>query len=400
MSGVPAIVLSGGGSRGAYEAGVMRGVVEALGLSAGDASPFDIFVGTSVGAVNVSYLAANAHRGDLNVDGLCQLWAGLDLGRHLDLKLGNIVRMLRPRQAQLAAERSEPALGGSFVDPTYLDEIIRNDVDWPQLRNNVDEGRVRALVVAALRISDGRTTMFADLAPGVDFVPSRDPNRHASCEHVNAEHVLASAAIPLVFPARRVGNAYYCDGGIRFNTPIAPAIRLGADRILVVSLRHPTTPQEHPPDHTMDYPSPMFLLGKLLDALLLDPIRYDLEVLGRFNRLATILEDALSDAELKRVDDAMIESRGLPYRKLETLVFEPSEDIGALAGKHIIDNLPNWQLPASTRWLLQAVARGSEDGQSDLASFILFDGTFAERIAELGYRDAKARADDVKRFFA
>lgn len=398
MASNTALVLSGGGARGAYEAGVVRGIVEVLGLTASSPSPFRIFVGTSVGAINTSYLASHADRGDMAVDGLCDVWAKLDLREHLDVSLRGIARLMRPTTGRNL--RAGDQLGGSILNSRALETTVRDGIDWQRLRRNVAAAEVRALVVTALRVADGRTTMFAELADGVHFVPSADPFRHAAPERVTADHVLASAAIPLVFPARRIGAAYYCDGGLRFNTPLAPAIRTGANRIVVVSLRHPTTPTEAVVDHTVDYPSPTFLLGKLLDALLLDPIRHDLSVLARFNHLAKVLDEALSSEEKLRVDRFMTESRGLPYRELETLVFEPSVDIGELAGVHVQKNLDAWGLPSRTRWLLHAVTRSEFGREADAASFVLFDGAFAQRIIELGHRDTLARADEVRDFFS
>ncbi len=371
--------------------------MDVLGLTPAKAAPFRIFVGTSVGAINNAYLASHADRGDLAVEGLCDLWAALDLRQHLDVNLRGIARLVRPPAGK--GPRTERNLGGSILDPRELERTVREGIDWNRLHANTAADRLRALVVAALRVSDGRTTMFAELAEGVTFVPSPDPYRHTSPEPVTADHVLASAAIPLVFPARRIGNAFYCDGGLRFNTPLAPAIRTGADHIVVVSLRHTTRPTERVVDHTIDYPSPMFLLGKLLDALLLDPIRYDLSILRRFNELARVLEDTLTQEEKQRIDDVLVASRGLPYRELKTLVFEPSEDIGQLAGEHVENNLQRWNLPVRSRWLLSTITRSQVGQEADAASFILFDGDFARRITTLGYEDAVARADEIRAFF-
>lgn len=388
------IVLSGGGARGAYEAGVAAGIVEVLGLRAGDTSPFHVLVGTSVGAINVTYLASQAHRGDLGVDRLCRLWRRLELVEHLDADLKGMMRLVRPIMQRVPTATRH--LGGSILDPSHLETLIGSSVEWSRLHANVTDGIIDALVVTALRIADGRTTMFAELTPGTEFVPSSDPYRHAVRERITHHHVLASAAIPLLFPARRIGKSFYCDGGLRFNTPLAPAIRAGAERIVVVSLRHPP---DRPINHTHDYPSPIFLVGKLLDALLLDPIRYDLQILERFNRLAHVLDDCLTEEERVTVDDVLIESRGLPYRPIETLVFEPSADIGRLAGQHAERALAQDDLPARTRWLLQLVTQTQFGTEADLASYILFDGRFADEILELGRRDVRARADDVKRFF-
>src|SRR5690606_17948761 len=176
------------------------------------------------------------------------------------------------------------------------------------------------------------------------------------------DHVLASAAIPVVFPARRIGKFYYCDGGLRSNTPIAPAIRGGADRLVVVSLqrRFPTVESyADDPDHTTAYPSLFFLLGKLVNALLLDSVSYDVEVLNRCNRVVEVLEATLSTEELRRFSQMLVEARGMEYRRLETLLFTPSEDIGQLAGRYIEDTLDRERLGWMQRWFLDQASKST-----------------------------------------
>src|SRR5690606_21988536 len=137
-----------------------------------------------------------------------------------------------------------------------------------------------------------------------------------------------------IFPAREIDGRYFCDGGLRFNTPIAPAIRCGAERLVIISLRSETKPdaaarERAPPAD----PNPVFLVGKILDALLLDPVNYDLQVLDRFNRMISTLDDVLGEGEMERVQSVIQESRGAPYKKVNRLVFYPSEDIGCMAAK-------------------------------------------------------------------
>ena len=391
-----AIVLSGGGARGAYEAGVVAGIVEVLGPDRA-AAPFDVFTGTSVGAINAAYLAAHADRADMDVEGLLGRWRDLDLSRHLAL---DPLRLLSgPRLAQWVARargEGDERLGRSVIDPRALEELVEAAVPYERLHANTHSGAVRALVVAALEIASARTTLFAELAEGASFPPSRDPRRHVRETRIEAPHVLASAAIPLLFPARRIEDRYYCDGGVRFNTPIAPAIRCGADRLVVISLLHPRPPpaftgeaREHA------YPSAIFLLGKVLNALLLDPVHYDLSVLARFNSLIATLEDTLEPHELERFHQVLTETRGSPYRRLETLVFRPSVDIGQMAQQHARDSRRGGIAGRLTRQLADLGA----NVEADLLSFILFDGEFANTLAELGRADAAGRAEEIRGFF-
>jgi len=397
-----AIVLSGGGARFAYEAGVVSGMVEVWQRKPRDRAPFDVFTGTSVGAINAAYLAGWADRPDMNVAGLLAHWHGLELGKHLSLDPLRFFASgrLRERLARWR-EGDDERWGRSLLDPRALEDLVETGVPYRRLHRNVRDGVVDALVVAALEISTARPTLFAQLAPDATFSPSRNPRRLFRPTEIEARHVLSSAALPLLFPARRVGRHYYCDGGIRFNTPISPAIRAGAERLVVISLLYPKADraEEGSPEaeeNVAAYPSPIFLLGKILNALLLDPVRYDLQVMERFNRLMTALEESLTDEEMERVDAVLTKSRGAPYRKLETLVFSPSADIGRLAHEHA-RRTPTRSVSGL---LVKRLSDLRDQIEADLLSFILFDGEFARVLTELGRRDALDRASEIEAFFS
>lgn len=392
-----ALVLSGGGVRGAYEAGVVAGIVEALGLSPGDESPFAIFAGTSVGAINATYLAAGARRGDLAVAGLIDLWTSLRLDVHLSFKLRELISVRRLLARVGVVSPAAPSLGWSLLDAAPLERLVGDGVAWSALRDNVRDGTVRALIVAALEVASGRTTMFAELGAGVNLSVSKDPLWAIRETAITPDHVLASAAIPLLFPARRLGEAYYCDGGLRFNTPLAPAIRVGATRLVVVSVlraERATSSAE-----LGYYPDVAFLAGKVFNALLADPIAYDLQVLERFNRLMEVAERSLAPADLKRVEQVLVETRGARYQRLDTLVFRPSRNIGLMAGEHL-RNGGHRDGHGVQGWVMTQLLRRSRSPEADWASYLLFDGDFAAELIELGRKDARARADDIRRFFA
>lgn len=423
------LVLSGGGMRGAYEVGVVEGIVEALAqgpsaleraeaqrlaserpraqaealyasLSApgwrpgAGQAPFRVFAGTSVGAINAAYLAANTDRADLDIGGLRETWTNLEIQRHLQFDpLGFLSLRAGLRRSQ-KSDQDQQHFGRSLLDPRPIEAMIGSSINWQSLHDNVEAGRTLALMVAALDVSTGRTTIFSELAPAADYRPTRDPRRRAEIGLIGEEHVLASAAIPLLFPARRIGATYYCDGGLRFNTPISPAIRAGADRLVVITLSG-TEPGVEPPVEVAEYPSLFFLAGKVMNALLLDQVVYDLAVLKRLNHMVAVMEQALPPQNFAEIERLLVDSRGATYRRIETLVFSPSEDLGALAQEHLERNLDAWRLARIPRWLL-GVARSS---QADWAAYLLFDGGFAERLIALGRRDALARSREIREFF-
>jgi NTE family protein len=396
-----AAVLSGGGARGAYEVGVLSGVTEVLRHQGLSRSPFQVFTGTSVGAVNAAWLAAHADQPDMAIEGLVERWRTLAPKDHLHLDVAGLLGLrdvLPGLGHRLGFPEAGRRWGRSLIDSRNLERLVQEGVPWERLHRNVQNGTVHALVVAALQVATGRTTMFAELAPGARFRPSRDPRRVGHETELGADHVLASAAIPFIFPSRRIGANHYCDGGIRFNTPIAPAIRCGAERLLVISvLHHPGQAERSGAARAREaaYPSPSFLLGKVLAALLLDPVDYDLQLLRRLNRVVETLETQLPSDQLDAIQDTFRQTRGVAYRRIQTLVFRPSRDIGHLASQRAKEI--DLKRPAS--FLISRLAKLGTRWESDLLSFMLFDGTFAERLIALGRQDALDRAAEVRRFF-
>ncbi len=387
--------------RGAYEVGVVAGIAEVMDTEPGSRALFDVFAGTSVGAINAAYFAANADAHDHRVERLSETWRSLRLDDHARVRpLG-----LTPMPEVFKRWNKSSVLGKSLLDTRAVEVLVRRSIDWERMHRNVDAGIVRAVMVAALHVVSGRTTVFTEGAPGVRIENTRDERRVTAFERVTADHVLASAAIPLLFPTRKLGDHYYCDGGLRFNTPIAPAIRAGAERLVVVSVRHQRSVREvaavEEADHAeMQNLSPVFLIGKLLNALLLDPVHYDLLVLDRLNHMMEVLEETLSPEDLERVHRVWVRHRGMSYRRIKTLTFTPSRDLGRIAAEYIRSSLKLKDLKPIARYLLERASRESPEAEADWASYMLFDGGFAHELIEIGRADARARADEILAFFA
>jgi len=380
------LVLSGGGVRGAYEVGVLLGLTEVIDSFADKSTAplFDIIAGTSVGAINATYLASMAHVDGYDISGLRAVWEQMTLDTYV-----------RPKAFGLFRRKSPPSL----LDSSALISLIDSGIDWEQLHKNIADERLKSLIIAALELDSGRTVIFSELSPGATFRASKDPRRKQVETQLSLQHVLASAAIPFLFPVRPIGNHYFADGGIRFNTPISPAIRAGATELCVISARHPYY-FEGSMEPLSRYPSAVEIGGKLLNALLLDPLSYDMQILQRFNRLFEALETHLDSSEMKRVQDIIQESRGAPYRSLKTLFFFPSKDISSMASAYLSESKNCKKFPTWLKAMVRFNRSRQQQSFADIASYLMFDQGFIQKLVDLGRQDVFSKKEEVVSFFS
>ncbi len=381
-----AIVLSGGGARGAYEVGVLSYALSELRPALGCPS-IDFVCATSVGAVNGTWLASVLDDPVPGLDRLIALWSGLELDHVLSFGVKEVVGLHRV------------LLGGrdarGIFDVSPLSELVGRSIGWDRLEQNLASGLLRALTVTATHVATGRPVVFVDRSPDTRLPQTLPARIVVRGERITVEHVLASAAIPLVFPPVRIRANLYCDGGLRLNTPMAPALHLGADRLLVVGV---STPQagDGPPALAADrFPGAPFLLGKVMNAFLLDHVHNDLEEVALLN---TLIEDgiAVCDGFLDKVNQRALARGQAPRRVVKTLAIRPSVDIGRVAAEHL-----HRHRRRLGRLLGRAFLRLLDVGEgasSDLASYLLFDGEHARSLIELGRADAAARRDELAAF--
>jgi NTE family protein len=401
-----ALVLSGGGARGAYEAGVLSYLFQDLPERLGRPVHFDIVTGTSVGAVHACYVAASQDESDAG-QRLTGIWRSLTLDHVFPVGATDVLRvpwrLLGFGAGGLLPATSEgvPARLSGLFNTAWLEDIVLKDIPWAALRTNVARGSLRALAIAATEIATGRSVVFIDSAS--HSVPrwARDPFVIARPVEIGPAHALASAAIPLVFPAVRLDHTYYCDGGLRLNTPLAPALRLGADRVLVIGLRHPRSPEEEDRiarTREAAFANPIYLAGKALNALLLDRIEYDVDRLRLFNAILEGGTHAYGPDFLRTINEPIVAQRGTPYRIVRELMLQPSRDLGALASE-CLDHQPRSR--GLRDWLSRNIVRYAGRGalgEADLLSYLFFDRCYAEHLIDLGRRDAAAARDELAAF--
>ncbi len=411
MTSKRALVLSGGGARGAYEAGVIRYILDILPDELGFTPNFDVICGTSVGAINSAWLAATINDPAFCAQKLWYLWRTLRFSDVVKVSYSDVLRMTRSFFKRLPSG-SKPMLedpdgrGGGILNTSFFDALIRDEIPFSNIARNIDRGLLQGLTVSATDIVTSRTTVFVQ--QHADELPpwTRDPRRIAVAGPVNADKVLASAAIPMLFPPIQIGHHWFCDGGLRQNTPLSPALRLDADKVLVVALRSrgdwpvpgPFDARSDAPDDQV--PSTFFLLGKILDALLLDPLDYDMTVLERINGILEQGEEAFGDESFTdALNDVVRAYRGQEYQIIEPLLLRPSQDLGRLASEFAGRQPTDFWGSRLMASICQSASERDGYRESDLLSYVLFDGGYTGQLLDLGYADARERHDELCAFF-
>ncbi len=388
-----AMILSGGGARGAYEVGVLWYVFDECTRIRGAPPKLDILCGTSVGAINACYLTAHLADPVLGVQRLVQLWSDLQITSVLGFGGRQLVGLPR----LLLGGGNE---GTGFFDMRPMAELIQREISWRAVARSLRKHHLRALTVSTTEMSTGRTVVFMQTAPEVTIPSPPPPRTLFRADHIGPHHALASAAIPLIFPPVRIEGELYLDGGLRQNTPIAPALRLGATHIFAIGSSREVRgviANEGTALRAPRSPGAAFLLGKVMNAFLLDHVDVDLDLLKRLNHVIRDGTNAYG-SEFVEIMSRQANYRGAPpYRYVEAFEIRPSEDIGRLASEHVrrgklIGN------PFFTKRLLSALDLGAGD-EADLASYLLFDGYFCRQLIEMGRSDAHARRDEILRFF-
>lgn len=367
------LVLSGGGARAAYQVGVLSYIAE----KAPEVS-FPIIVGVSAGAINAAFLAGHRGSPSDNLQDLVNCWTSLTTERVFDTNL---------RALSLSGARWFWTLGGGgtslgprvkgLLDTAPLKEFLREALQVDGIPVNVAEGRLRALGLTATRYATGQTVTFVH--GGKDAPTWERARRCGTSTTISVDHVMASSSIPLIFPAVKLDGEYYGDGSIRQAAPLAPAIHLGAERLLAIATRYAPTLEEVRDRARPGYPPPAQILSLLFNTIFLDTLEGDAERLGQINRVLEALQAEKTDPE------------GL--RRIELLVIRPSRDLSALAEDH------KGSLPKSLRFVLRGLgvqhARGAE-----LLSYLIFEPPYLSQIMELGYEDALSQWDEIERFYS
>ncbi|MFO0640206.1 MAG: patatin-like phospholipase family protein [Polyangiaceae bacterium] len=393
------LVLAGGAARGAYEVGVVEHVMTDVAKAIGREIRFDIVCGTSVGALNACALAAFAHEGREAVRHLVHTWETLDIGELVrsDLRglLGWGSKLFGGSTGSEVAIRER-----GILDAAGLEALVRRAIPFPKIGENLAAGHLEALTVSTTHVASGKTVVYVQ-RDGLTLPKwSMDPTIVPRAAVIDERHALASAAIPILFRAVRIDGEVHCDGGLRQNVPLSPARRLGADSVLVVNPRHvDDAGLEGSPETEEELPGPFFLLGKTLNALLLDRIDTDLARLQSINRILDAGRAAYGPDFAQTLNRALGYADGQGMKKLDALLLRSSVDIGAMAADFVHSPAFSRVRGVTGRLLRHVAGRGHAKNEDDLLSYLLFDGEFAGRLIEVGRADARARHDELCAFF-
>jgi NTE family protein len=395
------LVLAGGSARAAYEVGVVRYILEDVARALGQDVPIDVISGTSAGSINSVMLAAHADNPSGRSALLARRWTDLALKDVVRPSTAEILRLMARLVGRSPGTDQRSGRRGGLLDPSGVESIVRDAVPFGRIAEHMQAGRLQALSISTTHVASGRTVVFVQRREGGAPHWGGDPTMVARPAIIGEEHVLASAAVPLLFPAVEIDGNFYCDGGLRQNVPLSPARRLGANSLIVINpryIREDMPTPEVAESRERQYPDPFFFVGKALNALLLDRIENDIDRLERLNAVLRAGVRRFGPAFTEMLNQELGRGGESALRTLDVVYVRASEDIGVLAAEYVRSK----EYARRVKGLMGRVLRriGDDEKEADLLSYVLFDGPFAAQLIDLGWRDARARHDNLVQFFA
>ena len=366
------LVLTGGGARAAYQVGVVKAVRDILGNP--QKNPFPILCGTSAGAINAATLAIHADNFSRAVGNLLEVWENMRCHHIYRTDVSSITRRgLRWLGALSWLSRQNPI---SLLDNAPLKDMLERTLQFERIQDHIDSGALYAVSVTASGYTSGQSVSFFQGGSGLEGWERNQ--RIGAAVSLKLEYLLASSALPFIFPAVKVHREYFGDGSVRQIAPISPALHLGADRVLVVGTGRQTADMARARSNV--YPSLAQVAGHALNSIFLDGLSVDLERLERINRTVNLIpQEKLAAAKVE-------------LRAVKVLFISPSQPLERIAARFV------HELPPMVRFVLRPTGAMNRSG-SNLVSYLLFEESFCRTLIDLGYQDTVVREQEVKAFF-
>jgi len=369
---VTGLILPGGGARNAYQAGVLKAIADMLPEDTDN--PFDVICGSSSGALNAVLLASSATRFREGVDRLWGIWANFHVGKVFKVDNWTAIKSAFGWGANFLLGgliKSQPL---SVLDNSPLRELLERHIRFARIQQAIDSGALRAVSVTASGYTSGLSVTFYQGTN--ELVPWQRTRRTGQPTELTINHLMASSAIPVLFPAVKLRHEYYGDGSMRQTAPLSPALHMGANRLLIIGVRNPGQDAQPEDDRYVRYPSFGQISGYIFDTLFMDSLDADIERMRRINHTIT-------ETRSKRV-----EYKDTSLRQIDYLVISPSEDVREIVAKYV------GNFPRSVRILLKGIGALAREGRP-LMSYLMFDAPFCKELMELGYRDGLAAREQI-----
>ena len=365
-----ALILPGGGARGAYQVGVIKAISE---LIQHERNPFPVICGTSAGAINAAVLASHAHEFKTGIERLEHFWRSMYCARVYRTDALTVLKSGMKFAVNLLSGgliRTNPK---AFLDNTPLRLFLQSTLELDGIQTALDLDALRGVAITASGYTCASAISYFQAQENVKTWQRQ--RRRGQAVKLEIDHLLASAALPIIFPAVQIGNEYFGDGGMRMVAPLSPAIHLGAERILVIGTRdeNPDIPSDSP----AHYPSAGEIGGYLMDTIFMDTLNADLARLNRIN------------STLKLVPDEKRSEAGL--QNIESLVIKPSKDLRFVTKAHV------HEIPRSVQMLLRTLGGWGRDWR--MASYLLFESSYCSELIDLGYADGMNSEQEILQFF-